>query len=656
MIDLFSQDTIATAAWIHHPLFIPLLTAVVMTLMLIVMASVWRHTSAENEARNAEHERIRRQQETLLSMARSSALTGGDIILAMREITELSVGALGADFASVWSYDEGRSEFRLEDRYSISGNTHRGGDVCDVRQYPQVFPLLDGGRTVAVEDCTNDVQFNDVIVAMAVPGTRSAVIAPFMVCGKAGGAVVVSQIHQKRPWKDDEVHFVAEVAGQVSHLFINADRNRSEEALIKARNELEVRVQDRTAELSRKNEELQREIAERLRAEKERQLLETQILQAQKLESLAVMAGGVAHDFNNILMAILGNVEMAKSEIPSGSPTGEYLQDIDEAAHRAVALARQMLAYSGRGHAVVQPIDLNRLVQDMMRILESSIGANARIQCDLEESLPTVDGDSAQIGQVLMNLVINGVEAIENGSGNVMVRTGTIWCDNDMFSAMWLKERLPEGRYVFLDVSDSGCGMNPETLSRIFDPFFTTKFTGRGLGLAAVLGIVRGHHGAIDVCSEIGKGSTFRILLPAGRTAQAPAEDKTVPSRTTPGWGTILLVDDEAPMRVLGKRMLERLGYKVQVASDGLEAISMFQDHRQDIRCVLMDLAMPRMDGKKALESLRAIDPGVKVIMSSGFSEDDLVAKFQDWNLAGILPKPYVIDALSARLRAALGD
>ena len=221
---------------------------------------------------------------------------------------------------------------------------------------------------------------------------------------------------------------------------------------------------------------------------------------------------------------------------------------------------------------------------------------------------------------------------------------------------MWLKERLPEGRYVFLDVSDSGCGMNPETLSRIFDPFFTTKFTGRGLGLAAVLGIVRGHHGAIDVCSEIGKGSTFRILLPAGRTAQAPAEDKTVPSRTTPGWGTILLVDDEAPMRVLGKRMLERLGYKVQVASDGLEAISMFQDHRQDIRCVLMDLAMPRMDGKKALESLRAIDPGVKVIMSSGFSEDDLVAKFQDWNLAGILPKPYVIDALSARLRAALGD
>ncbi len=413
-------------------------------------------------------------------------------------------------------------------------------------------------------------------------------------------------------------------------------------------------MRERTAELTRKNEELYHEMTERLRMEEEQSKLELQIQQTQKHESLGIMAGGIAHDFNNILMAIQGNVELAKFESPVGSKVCGFLHDIEKAAMRAANLTRQMLAFSGRGHAVIQAVDLNRQVTDMNQILEASFNKKITLQYDFQTPLPYVDGDPSQLGQVVMNLVINAMEAIGDKTGVVLVRTGSKWYEAGMFMSMWWKESLPAGRYVYLEVVDTGCGMDESTQMRMFDPFFTTKFTGRGLGLATVMGIVKGHRGAIEVCSEVGKGSTIRVLFPEGQLV--PENDIALAVKKDPvrEKGLILVVDDEEPVLAMGKKMVERLGFRALTAFDGVEAVRQFREKRRDIQCVLLDLTMPRMDGREVLEALRRIDPAVRVIICSGYNEDDVVSRFGDWKLDGFLQKPYSVDVLAACLSAVL--
>lgn len=392
-----------------------------------------------------------------------------------------------------------------------------------------------------------------------------------------------------------------------------------------------------------------RNVSERKQNEDDRRKLEQQMLHAQKLESLGVLAGGIAHDFNNILMAIIGNADLALMRLNKESPAADNLHRIEQAAARAADLSKQMLAYSGKGKFIVENIDLNTLLEEMLHMLEVSISKKAVLRINKYQPLPPVEADATQMRQIIMNLVINASEAIGDKSGVIAITTGCMDCDRNYLKDVWLDENLADGRYVYLEISDSGCGMDRETLSKLFDPFFTTKFTGRGLGMAAVLGIVRGHRGAIKVYSEPAKGTTFKVLLPA---SNRPVEilNSTFHGGAWHGSGTVLLVDDEETVRSIGAEMLKELGFTPITAEDGREAVKIFMS-MNDICCVILDLNMPQMDGEQCFRELRQIKPDVKVIMSSGYNEQDVTQKFIGKGLAGFIQKPYRLSTLEEAIR-----
>jgi PAS domain S-box-containing protein len=292
-----------------------------------------------------------------------------------------------------------------------------------------------------------------------------------------------------------------------------------------------------------------RDITERKRMEQDRLTLERKLLETQKLESLGVLAGGIAHDFNNLLMGVLGNASLALLELPANSPADYSIRQIEIAAGRAADLTRQMLAYSGRGHFVVQPLDLNTLVEEMSHLLQIAISKSIMLQYHLGERLPPIEADAMQIRQVVMNLIVNAAEAIGDDVGTITLTTGIRHADHAELAAIYLAHDLPAGDYLYLEVDDTGSGMDADTLAKIFEPFFTTKFTGRGLGLAAVLGIVRGHHGALKVQSQPARGTTFTILLPTPTDQRMTTDDvnSSVASgrRSAGAGGTVLVVDDE---------------------------------------------------------------------------------------------------------------
>ncbi|MCF6179903.1 MAG: PAS domain S-box protein [Geopsychrobacter sp.] len=394
---------------------------------------------------------------------------------------------------------------------------------------------------------------------------------------------------------------------------------------------------------------LVRDITERRCAEEERFNLEKQILHAQKLESLGVLAGGIAHDFNNILTTIVGNAELALRRLKKESPALENLRRIEQAAERAADLAKQMLAYSGKGKFVVENIDLNILLEEMLHLLDVSISKKSILRLNPYPSLPAVEADATQIRQIIMNLVINASEAIGDKSGIIAITTGCMDCDHRYLKNVWLDENLTDGLYVYLEISDTGCGMEKAILTKLFDPFFSTKFTGRGLGMSAVLGIVRGHKGAIKVYSEPEKGTTFKILLPA---SSKPAEIFDNESHTDDwhGSGKVLLVDDEETIRGIGIEMLKELGFTTLTAEDGREALEKFKSH-PDLLFVILDLTMPHMDGEQCFRELRQLKPDVKVIMSSGYNEQEITQKFAGKGLAGFVQKPYNLSILKQAIR-----
>lgn len=391
------------------------------------------------------------------------------------------------------------------------------------------------------------------------------------------------------------------------------------------------------------------DITERKRAEEERLKLEQQLLHTQKLESLGVLAGGIAHDFNNILTSIVGNADLALMKMSPESPSIDNLHRIESAAAKAADLAKQMLAYSGKGKFVVDNLDVNRLLEEMLHMLEVSISKKAVLRLNLLPDLPSVEADATQMRQILMNLVINASEAIGDKSGVIAITTGCMDCDKNYLKNVWLDENIKEGLHVYLEIADTGCGMDKDTLSKMFDPFFTTKFTGRGLGMAAVLGIVRGHNGAIKVYSEPGKGTTFKILLPASDKPAAIFNHDRFDTNWK-GSGLVLLVDDEETVRGIGKEMLQELGFTVITANDGREAVDLFKAN-PDISFVILDLTMPHMDGEQCFRELRMLKPDVKVIMSSGFSEYEVTQKFAGKGSAGFIQKPYKLSVLKEAIQ-----
>ncbi len=374
----------------------------------------------------------------------------------------------------------------------------------------------------------------------------------------------------------------------------------------------------------------------------------------QKLESLGVLAGGIAHDFNNILVGIMGNANIALEELAPNSPTREYVEDVITAAGRAADLAKQMLAYSGKGKFIVKPIDLSNMVEEMTHLLEVGISKNVSLIYRLDQNLSSIEADATQIRQIIMNLVINASEAVGENNGEVTLSTGVINVTSNYLDSTFTDQELPEGGYVYLEVSDNGCGMTNETVSKIFDPFFTTKFTGRGLGLAAVIGIVRGHNGTMKVHSEPGKGATFKILFPS---SDLPAEAPKETTSALGGWngnGCVLVVDDEKAIINVAQRMLNKVGFDVLVAFDGVEAIDVFKERLQNIDLVLLDMTMPRMDGEATFREMRLINPNVRVILSSGYNEQDATSRFAGKGLAGFIQKPYTYVDLVGKVREAM--
>jgi PAS domain S-box-containing protein len=381
---------------------------------------------------------------------------------------------------------------------------------------------------------------------------------------------------------------------------------------------------------------------------------EDQLRHTQKLESLGVLAGGVAHDFNNLLVGIMGNASLALDVLGNGSPARPMLENALRASERAAHLTRQMLAYSGKGRFHIEPIDVSELVRDMAPLVGTSIPRHVQLRLELQPDLPPVEGDAGQLQQVVMNLLINAAEAVpEEQNGTVLVTTGVQHADENYVRGQFIPGQLQPGNYVFLEVHDTGSGMDEETRTKIFDPFFTTKFTGRGLGLAATLGIVRGHKGAIKVYSVPGRGSTFKVLLPA-MTAPALKTPEAELHEDLRGTGTVLVVDDEPVVLRTAQAALQQYGYQVITAENGQAAIDLFEKQPADITVVLLDLTMPVMSGEEAFRRLRSLRPDLPIVISSGYNEVEAVRRFAAKGVAGFIQKPYTAAQLAKRVQSAI--
>jgi PAS domain S-box-containing protein len=585
------------------------------------------------ERKQAEEEKQKSEERIVkLSSLKHQLLEAGSVDKKLKLITNGAVGIFGADFARLWLIKEAdlckngcRHAAVTESQNACRNRNHCLHLIASSGRYTHIdgthqrvpFGCYKIGRVASGEedkfitnDVTNDPRVHDHDWAKSL---GLVAFAGYRLISKEGEPIGVLALFSKRAILPDTEYLLEDMAHVASQVIITG------------------------------------------RMEEERHKLEVQMQQAQKLESLGILAGGIAHDFNNLLTVILGHANLALADLSPESPARKNLLEIDNASHRAAELCRQMLAYSGRGNFVMKPINLSRLAQELIHMLQVSISKKVMLRCGFEENLPSIEADPAQMRQVVMNLVINASEAIGSKEGVISISTGSMQCNQT-----YLRESYPikpplHGKYVYIEVSDTGCGMDSETLTKIFEPFFTTKFTGRGLGLAAVLGIMRQHKGAIKITSEPGNGSTFRVLFPALSNTDTPPEAE-MPPQLWRGSGTILVVDDEAEVLNVARIMLEHHGFHVLTATDGREAIKLFQKHGGNIVCVLLDMTMPHMDGEETCHELRRIRKDVRVVIASGYSEQEITKRFADRPPAGFIEKPYEATTLMAKLRDALGE
>ncbi len=400
------------------------------------------------------------------------------------------------------------------------------------------------------------------------------------------------------------------------------------------------------------------DITARKEDEAAREEFQGKLLETQKLESLGVLAGGVAHDFNNLLTAVLANAQLCRLSTVPGSDLDSHLGAIEKASLRAADLCHQLLAYAGRNSLSRQKAELNDLVRETVQLLELSVGKQAQLELELSPKSPVIVADRAQMSQVMMNLVINASEALPPHGGVIRIRTGTTWLTEDMLSRAYIGQQLPPAQFAFMEVSDTGCGMSAETLARIFDPFFTTKFTGRGLGLAAVIGIVRAHEGGFFVESVPGEGSTFRMCLPLSDLATGVTPPFASAATTAPPvhWKGIhvLVVDDESSVRRVTADLLTREGCVVETAEDGIEAVETFHAHAGKFDLVILDLTMPGLDGVGALKQIRELASRTCVLLMSGYTDREpaLAALLNDTTL--FLRKPFTREQLMEKAAALL--
>ena len=397
-----------------------------------------------------------------------------------------------------------------------------------------------------------------------------------------------------------------------------------------------------------------RDITERKRAEEDRQHWDARLQQLQKLESLGAMAGGVAHDFNNILTSILGYTDLLADEVPAGSVGHDYLRQLTAGARRAAELTMQLLAYSGRGRFVIRSLSLSQLVREMSHLLDISGGRRNLLKYRLLEKLPVIEGDANQMRQAILNLVTNAAEAVGDRDGQVTISTGLQECDQASLAGTYLQDNLSPGTHVFLEVEDTGSGMTAETLAHAFEPFFTTKSTGRGLGLAAVLGIVRGLGGGIKAASEPARGSRFRLLFPVARTFPPPAVAAArQAAEQWRGGGTALLVETEAASRKTARGLLEELGFDVLAVSSGFEATEVFRARAAEIRLLVLSAALSRLDLEHLFLEVSQVRNPPRVIVAAPEAEFDSMKRLHQPRVAGFVHKPFEAAELREVLREA---
>jgi len=392
------------------------------------------------------------------------------------------------------------------------------------------------------------------------------------------------------------------------------------------------------------NRELEQESSERARAQAQSQEFEAQVHHAQKLESIGILAGGIAHDFNNLLMAVQGNSELALAQLPQDSGARENILKIERSAVRAAELTEQLLVYAGRARLERKQVDLGLLVRDMSRLLATSLGPGVEQSHQLADSLPPVTGDSAQLQQVVMNLITNASEACGK-SGRIRVSTGVEELGPEPLSGAIFRSEVEPGPYVYLEVEDDGIGIDDATLARIFDPFFTTKSDGRGLGLAALQGIVRSHSGALIVESTPGRGTRFRVLIPQA-SAQLPTPEIPAPTRRSPQVTTILLVDDNHDVREATAGLLRSSGFEVIEAATGEEGLEEYEQHRAEIGAVILDLRMPGLGGLGTLHALRALAPDMRIVVYSGYGGEEASEEILSSKQVVFLQKPFSLEDL----------
>jgi two-component system, cell cycle sensor histidine kinase and response regulator CckA len=395
------------------------------------------------------------------------------------------------------------------------------------------------------------------------------------------------------------------------------------------------------------------DISSHKQTERKRLDFERKLLQSQKLESIGLLAGGIAHDFNNLLTGVLGHANFARGELARGATNIDpLLAQVETSAQRAAELCRQLLAYAGKGRFVVRLIDLNVAVEQAVPLLKLSMTKKANLELELGTGLPPFRGDPTQVNQVLMNLVANASEAIGTGVGTITLRTERVMLTAMDMLTLTANQEIEPGPFVSLSVRDTGCGIAPETLAHIFEPFFTTKFVGRGLGLAAVLGIVHGHRGGIRVTSQLGAGTTFELFFPV---VTPPARNSNSPLPAPPiSRGTVLVVDDDETIRSFAGTVLGAAGFSVVSATDGEDALTKLRRDPVHFDAVLLDLTMPKLDGEDTLMALRMLAPNLPVVLTSGYSEQTVAQRFVGRGLADFLAKPFVSEALIASIGSAI--
>lgn len=394
-----------------------------------------------------------------------------------------------------------------------------------------------------------------------------------------------------------------------------------------------------------------RDISEIKKIQHDKEQLDIQLQHTQKLESLGVLSSSIAHDFNNILMAIMGHAELAMEEIHNPTAIKNYLLNIEEAIKSAGELCRQLLLFAGKKQRPHEPCNLNQLTKDMEHLLKISISKKIVLNLDPAPDLPLIDGEPGQLRSVILNLAINASDAIGNRSGIIRLKTGVVDFTESYIRTTWFQENIEKKRYIYLEVSDNGCGMSSETISKIFDPFFTTKDTGRGLGLATVMGILRAHKGTIKVYSELGKGTTFKLFFPVVEDIEKHQKETNEDLTSWKGKGLILFADDEPVVLQVTTKMLTKLGFTVITARDGREALQLFNQHKNELSAIILDITMPHLDGTDVARTIRSEFPHIPIFLSSGFSQHTLNENDLDFPIQGFLTKPYNINTLTKTLK-----